>query len=258
MLSPAQRKALFHLPDIYVVSYPKSGRTWLKVLLGKWMCLQYNQPEEFILHSSQLSARCGLPIIAFNHNGSQMEAKKSHQELRPGKSSFKDKKVILLRRDIKDTLVSAYFQAVKRDGLFQGPISEFIRSPLFGVQKILAFYRHWDNNVNTPKDFLQIRYEEMHENPARVLIKVLRFIGIEGIEEINAHAVDEAVEYASFNNMRTLEAKRRFNTHALLPQNPDDPESFKVRQGKTGAYGQYLSKEDIDYIDGMERQWSRK
>jgi len=37
--------------------------------------------------------------------------------------------------------------------------------------------------------------------------------------------------------------------HSLAPGDINDPESFKIRRGKIGGYIDYLSKEDIEFIN---------
>jgi hypothetical protein len=57
------------------------------------------------------------------------------------------------------------------------------------------------------------------------------------------------VEFCTFENMRRAEAEKRFDSRALRPRHLDDPETFKVRRGEVGSYLEYLSAEDIAYID---------
>ena len=194
-------------PDIYVLSYPKSGRTWLRVLIGKYLSLKYNLPEDEILSTEFMSTSSGLPRVKFSHDGTGQNIAKPYEQLSRDKQEYTDKKVILLGRDIKDTLVSGYFHATKRKEWFEGTISEFIRSAQFGVPKIIAFYDIWLHNRHVPKSFLFIRYEDLHQDPSGVLRKVLGFIGEVEVEE---NRLDESIAYCSFNNLRKLEAENRF------------------------------------------------
>lgn len=49
--------------------------------------------------------------------------------------------------------------------------------------------------------------------------------------------------------MRKAELHDSFGHERLRPADPHNPESFKVRRGKVGGYVDYLSSEDIAYVD---------
>ena len=232
--------------DIYVLSYPKSGRTWLRALIGKYLSLKYNLPENRILSTEFMTSKSGLPRVKLSHDGSGMRKPKEYNKLSRDKQKYTNKKVILLGRDIKDTLVSGYFHATKRRYVFEGTISEFIATEEFGILKIVTFYDIWLQNRHVPKSFLFIRYEDLHQDPRGILRKVLSFIGEVGVEENLLH---HSIEYCSFTNLKKLEAENKFKNKKLKPKNAADPESFKVRKGKIGGYTEYLSEEDVEFID---------
>lgn len=234
--------------QIYIISYPKTGRTWLRALIGKSLCEKNGLSEERMMKMNYITAASGLPRISFLHDEAAMLDKKSYQELSSDKSKYKNKKVLLLSRDVKDTLVSAYFQATKRINVFNGNISEFIRSHQYGVLKILMFYKYWYEKQHVPKDFLFIKYENLHKEPDVVLEQTLKFIGV---QDIDKQFIDSAIEYCSFNNLKKAEGENRFHTAILSPANLNDPESFKVRKGLIGNYDEYLSEKDIRYIDRL-------
>ena len=232
--------------DVYIISYPKSGRTWLRALIGKYLSLKYDLPEDSILSTKMITSESSLPKVSFTHDGAGMSDKAKLEKLSGDKQAYANKKVILMGRDIKDTLVSAYFQATKRVNTFDGTISEFIASEEFGAERILGFYDIWSQNQHTPESFLFIRYEDMHQDPRGILGKVLEFIG-----EVNPaeNLLDQSIEYCSFNNLKKLETQNKFKKGILKPANTEDPESFKVRKGKIGGYTEYLSAEDVAFID---------
>jgi len=232
--------------DVYIISYPKSGRTWLRVLLGKAICLQYGLPDELMLDTHRLTSAAGLLRTHFVHDYSEILSGLHYRRLPERKREYASKKVVFVVRDIKDTLVSSYFQATKRTYKFKGPISEFVRSETFGVKKIVTFYNVWHNNSHVPKDFLLLRYEDMHQNPSDALIRTLRFIGLEQIED---RIIKEAVAFASFNNMKKMEAGGYFKDAKMRPGDAGDEESYKVRKGVVGGYTTYLNEADIQYID---------
>jgi hypothetical protein len=86
----------------------------------------------------------------------------------------------------------------------------------------------------------------MHHSPSDILRKALEFIGETSSAE---NLLDESIEYCSFSNLKRLEARNKFGKGKLKPANATDPESYKVRKGKTGAYMEYLSEQDVEFID---------
>ena len=57
------------------------------------------------------------------------------------------------------------------------------------------------------------------------------------------------MKLGSFANMRNLEATNAFDNPRLRPPEDGDPESFKVRRGKVGGFIDYLSVDDLKYVD---------
>ncbi len=237
-------------PDaaVYVISYPKCGRTWLRLLIGKAICDQYGLPEEQMIDTYRITAVPDVLRTHFSHDFSSLKAGFPYNRLPADKSAYADSKVIFITRNVKDVLVSSYFQATKRIGKFQGNISEFIRSKRYGARKIVTFYNLWHTNQNVPEAFMHLRYEEMHADPEAALKQVLQFMELQNFDDALVRA---AVEFSRFENMKKLEAKGFFRDEKMQPGQKSDTESFKVRKGKVGGYREYLSAADIAYVDGI-------
>lgn len=243
-LKPKARKD----PDTYFISYHKSGRTWLRVLIGKALSEHYGFPDHQALMFGPITQRYGISVIGATHDGSAALDGRKYWELDRDKSRFGEKKVIFLTRDVRDLIVSSYHALRKRDKVFEGSLGDFIRSDEFGVRRILQFYKIWADNRHVPKEFLLIRYEELHSDAQGQLRKVLDFIGAEHISEA---CIEAAVEFARFDNMKRMEQTDFFQTDLLRPKDPSDKNSFKVRRGLVGGYKDELSQDDIDYIDAV-------
>lgn len=233
------------ITDVYILSFPKSGRTWLRVLIGKTLAQLFSVDEKGILNTFQLTRSHPIPVIQFNHDGTDLQYARSYQNLASYKKRYREKKIILLVREPRDLVVSNYFQATKRENAFKGNISEFIRDPRYGIKKILKFYDNWIDNNFGITDMLVIRYEDLYEDPIQKLEEILEFIGIDGITN---QIINEAVEFSSFSNMKKLERGGFFNKNSMLPGNQKDQKSYKVRKGKIGGYIEELSHEDLIYI----------
>lgn len=231
--------------DVYALSYPKAGRTWLRALIGKLLADRLRIPERWILQTEFLTRRAGTPAVRFDHDGSDLTAGIRWQDMPRDRSRYAGKRVLLLGRDVRDSLVSAYFQATRRIHVWTDGISPFLLDERYGVDKLLAFYRIWSESRNVPAAFMFVRYEELHADTAGTLMRVLGFLGIEATPE----AVAATVEYCRFENLQRGEAEARFSDTALAPGAKGDPESFKVRRGRVGGYRDYLSRDDIALID---------
>ena len=254
-LAPGEvrRWAAHQRADVYLISYPKCGRTWLRLMLGRVILRHFSLPETedalFIRWSRRPHPR--VPLITVVHEDRPML--KAPEELQTSKERFHNKKVIFLARDPRDVIVSSYFEMNKRGKVFgdnpyedrkpvfDGSLVDFIERREGGFDTIIKYYNIWAQNRDVPEGFLLVRYEDMKESPFRELRRVVDFLGLTEVED---DLVSEAVEFASFENMRKMEAAGTFTSGVLNPADKGDQESYKTRRGKIGGYQDYLSIEE--------------
>ena len=245
--------------EITVLSYPKCGRTWLRLMLGRALTLHFKLADADLLELETLAARDPrIPHLCFSHDGpaNLHTAGQIHAQ---SKQEYAGKPVILLVRDPADIIVSYYFEYTRRRQkfnpsqfqAFDGNLSTFLRQEQGGLDSIIAFYQNWVARRHLPTPFLLVRYEDMHANTARVLRQVLTFIGL---PEVAEETIATAVDYGRFDNMRHLEQKNGLDSERLQPGDPNDPESYKTRHGKVGGYVDYLSPADLAYVLEKRRQ----
>ena len=234
---------------VSIVSYPKSGRTWLRVLIGKALCDRFDLDEQVIFDKHRMAEAAGLHI-SYTHEDAGISDRRPYADLGTDKSQYAKRKVLLLVRDPRDILVSCYCHLSKRtrSDAFRGSIAEFVRSDTYGIRKILAFYNIWEAGRQALPETSVLRYEDMHADPRLSLRTVLDFIGAQDIDDA---AIARAVEYASFNNMKRLEEAKYFASRKMKPGDSEDDESYKVRRGVVAGYRDYLSPDDCRYIDDV-------
>lgn len=235
-------------PDaqVVIVSYPKTGRTWLRAMIGKALVAHFGLPESRMLDIDWLTRQAGLPVTQLTHDGAGVFGQLPYRELNRDKSAYAAVRVLLLGRDIRDTLVSSYFQALHRVGVYDGPLSAFVRDERFGADKILTFYRHWHDARATPRSLDFMRYEDMHADAPAALRRALAIMGAGAVGD---EAIATAVHYAHFDNLRKVETEQRFDPAILSTPADAAAESFKVRKGVVGGFRDYLSQDDIDHVD---------
>ena len=235
----------------FVVSHPKSGRTWLRTMLSKYLCEISNRdfdPSEDISSLSQQIS--DVPYIGLTHDFSSITKHKARvrhtaASLPSDKRVYKGKRVILLVRDLRDVMVSYYFDCTQRNQVFSGDISDFIRDEQFGIAKAVSFLNGWHEQRTTPRSLLVLRYEDMTLSPLGEFIKVCDFLDL----PISIEAAKTATEYSSFDNMKKLERTGSFSNNARFATGRSSKEgAYKVRKGKVLGFTEHLSKEDAIYL----------
>jgi hypothetical protein len=231
--------------DVFLLSYPKTGRTWLRVMMGQMLAEHYGHPE---LAQGELGVKTprfpGVPRIAAKHDGTPQ--KKTVAEINPDRSEYAGCKVILLARDLRDTAVSNYFQVTRREHRFEGDMSSYLRWPRGSVDGMLRYYNVWAAQRHVPKGFLLVRYEDLHADAARELGRIAAFMGL---ENVSPETLQAAVDHGSFGAMKARESKRAADGTPLAPGRSGDAESFKTRRGKIGGFVDYLSPDDIAWLN---------
>ena len=244
--------------DVYLISYPKCGRTWLRLMIGRAISQHYALPddEQILFLNWKSKPHPDLPRITVVHDDHPML--KAPEELEISKDKYRDKKVIFLARDPRDVIVSSYFEAKKRSQLFgdnphetrkpvfEGNFSEFLEQHRGSFDTILAYYNIWAENRYVPRDFLLVRYESLRADACSQLRQVLDFLGL---NQIGEETIAEAVQFASFDHMRQMEAEGRFQSAVLNPADAKDQESYKTRKGKVGGYAGYLTSQQTEVLN---------
>ncbi|MFW6132946.1 MAG: sulfotransferase domain-containing protein [Planctomycetota bacterium] len=236
----AYRRRWNRMADVMLLSFPKAGRTWLRMLLAKTLATHCDVADDRLM---DLQHTPGVPRIKPKHDDNPHL--KTPGELVTRKTEYADHKVILLVRDIRDLAVSAYFEATRRRQQFVGDISQFLRCQRGGVDTMIRFYNIWAANRNVPRGFCLVRYEDLHADASAEVRRILDFVGVEGVTD---ETIRQAVAFASFENMNRMERTDALASDRLRPGDPADPESYKVRRGKVGGYRDYMDPADAEMV----------
>jgi hypothetical protein len=230
-------------PDIYVVSYPKCGRTWLRVLLRQYLDLA-NTPVRHYKDRQLIRIGDALTVKFEHDQGSWIPAPPRLDRLVFNSAKYRNKRVLFLARDPRDALVSSWYHLTHRERIITAPLSEFIREDLVGIRKITAFMNMWLENKHIPEDFLLLTYEDMHADPVTTFHKALAFMGLE-VDQVH---LEQAVDESRFEKMQRMEKQGVLKEPWMKPGGYSDA-ALKVRKGQVGSYRDELSDRDIVYID---------
>lgn len=231
----------------FILSYPNSGKHWHQVMLGFYLARVTGAADSDAMLFDMLCRRAGLPRFIYSHNGTNHHARfPATNPCVAAVDHWRSRKVLLLVREPKAVLVSAFHHTRFRSMDFDGDLSMFIRDPRFGVDKIATAYQRWHANRHQASEFIVASYENMHARPEDVLRRTVAFIGLEP----DATLISEAVKFGRFDNMKTYENADFFNHKGMRKKRANNPDAGnKVREGKTDAYKSHLTEDDIAYID---------
>jgi hypothetical protein len=236
-------------PDIYIVSYPKCGRTWLRVMLQKYL-ERRGAPLQYFNDRSLLGV-LGEKTIKFEHDqGNWVPAPMRTSQLHFNTAKYVDRKVAFLVRDPRDVLVSSWYHLKYRERIYQKGLSEFIRDDLVGIHKVVAFMNMWVEHSHVLADFCLLNYEQLHRETPASFERMLEFMGF----EVESDALRYAVEASSFKEMKRMELEGSLKEPWMKPGAKNLENSLKVRKGKIGGFREKFSEEDIEYLNEVIRR----
>jgi hypothetical protein len=246
--------------DGVVVSFGKSGRTWLTVLLSRYFARKYGLPEGRVMNFDDFHRRNrAIPVLFFTHDNYITDYWGRERAL----DIYGRSPVVLLVRDPRDTAVSQYFQwkhrMSKRKKIINAyplediGIYDFVTSAAAGIPKIVSFMNGWASNIGHSPNLLVVKYEDLRAQTREELRRVLMFFG----QTPSDAELDDCVTHASVDNMRRMErdnADRWTTDPRLRPGDANDPDSFKVRRAKVGGWRDYMTEEEAAHIDRVVRE----
>lgn len=187
--------------DVYVLSFPKCGRTWLRLLMAKAISTARGIPMEVcrdLALTGFSTVDSTVPRIVFRHD--DRVPWRTPAGLSRNKGFYRDRRVVLLVRDIRDTAVSRYFQVLHRDFRpYAGEIGDFLTEDEGSVRTCLTFWDIWHARQDVSASFLLTSYERLAADTAGELARVLDFCGL---APAGRETLRTAVDFADFKAMR--------------------------------------------------------
>jgi len=248
------RRALGSLPpgrclqilpdDVFLVSFPKSGNTWTRFLLGN--LLSPFEPASFSNIHILVPDPTGTSTKDFERTP-RPRVIKSHDCFDP-----RFPRVIYIVRDPRDVVVSQYHYYRKiryiADDL---PIETFVARFLAGeTWPCGSWGQHvvtWLGTSEGNPCFLLLRYEDMLADTARELRKIAAFIGL----DVTNERIAQAVERSSADRMRQIERAQGKDLDRMVGAASRKDLMF-VRTATSGGWRNDLP---MPMVEKMEAAW---
>ena len=225
--------------DTFLVSYPKSGNTWVRFLLANLI-----HPNETVgfANINQLLPAPGVLSKRFLKTLPRPRILKSHEPF-----DVRFRKVIYLVRDPRDVAVSEYyFDRKKRYIAPEMTLEQFIKPFLAGeTSSYGSWWEHaasWIGPRYGNPAFLLVRYEDLLTDPIGKTAKIAEFLGIKADEE----RLRAAVERSSADRMRKLEQQDADKWTGTKNTRKEIP---FVRAAKSGGWKESLPRPLVEEIE---------
>ena len=256
-----------HRASFLIIGHPKSGNTWLKVMLSRLYQLRYDLPESKLINTDEFARKIPeIPRLAATNAYYSYEGEVG-KLLACGAidNPLRHKPVLFLARNPIDIAVSWYHQFTKRQSrakqelinhFVDNPIDrhtvqmwEFVRHSDIGLPSLIEYQNTWARNVRELERGMLARYEDLRAQPVPTLLKITQLMG----EDFSEEEIRAAVEWGSFDNLQKLETSGTFRQGGMKLVNADDPSTFKVRRGKVGGYREDFDEYQVAELEALVR-----
>lgn len=229
--------------DVFLTSYPRSGNTWIRFMIGNLMCP--NQTVTF-LNVERVVPDMYKTADWVLRRRARPRVLKSHESF-----DARYRHVIYIVRDPRDVAISNYYHEMKLRSIPEGcPIEEFV--PLWMSGNFWRRIGSWADHVNSwlatrqgCEGFAIVRYEDLQSNTQGELTRVAEFLGMTPDPAL----VQRAIKLSSASNMRKMEETQGKTWVATFHTRSDKP---FVRTASSGGWRALLPEKTLIY---MEAQW---
>lgn len=205
-----------------VISHPKSGRTWLRLMLAHALAAA----------PVQTLRECATAVPDVAHLPSPTGVAVTHDPAWLVRSPA----TVVLLRDPGEILVSYFHHATEHRAAdrFSGSFSEFVLSP-DGLPALAAFMRGVVERLDEAVPTF-VTYDDLLADTTVALTRVIRALG----QAAKPGQIAAAAHAGRFETMRRVEATQPINTRF----DPARPERNRVRTGRADRGATMLSVEE--------------
>lgn len=226
--------------DGVILSFPKSGRTWVETMLSHLYVRKLGLSKTRVLEFEEDRYTLPeLPYFYFTHDYAHVTHGQWLMKERGSRRHFRRTPTLLIARDPIDIAVSMYFQQSRREeNPVDGTMFDFVRYQKGGMLTAIEFLNFWAAELPRIKKHKIVRYEDL------IADTVSGFGGIAEFFELgfDSTEIEEAVAFSDFGNLQKLERSGELADWRFSNGPTNDADQLKVRRGKVGGYKDYFDE----------------
>ncbi|MAT80698.1 MAG: hypothetical protein CMJ29_03510 [Phycisphaerae bacterium] len=228
--------------NLFLITMNHGGTHWLRQMMVNGLIESYDLPEEI---DNIKNFNVVPPYhrkehrFKYNDDHSILRIQQSHSHY--SDFHFKNQRVLLLVRDLRDATVSHFrsYQARKNPN---AEFSSYLRGANAAqhgnsLHRRIQFLNSWQIHSDRTLEFKVVKFESMKADPFGTLRDILTWAELPNLTD---ELIKNCVENASLKKMKQLESTMKQD------QGIDRPS--KVREGSIGGYQDWFNEEDRTYF----------
>lgn len=231
--------------DYIFLSFPKSGRTWIRSILKQYLSVYYDiSAPDSSNPFRRIGKRRRIPLILFTHAYPRSrDFRRTAQVI----DKLYGRPVILQVRDPRAVVFAYYFQVNKRTNVQEAKslnFQEFVHHPVMGIDRIIRFMNTvYDTRCKFSK-FSMTRHEDNLTDTFGELTRLLRFLEIPVDTQILERVIRQTPD-----TTRAIESGKLPQLETSSRDTPPGPRPTSGQNDKANEYTDYLETEDLEYLE---------
>ncbi|MBO9519127.1 MAG: sulfotransferase domain-containing protein [Porphyrobacter sp.] len=229
-----------------LVSYPKSGRTWVRFILAHYFAAKARNPDVDtetmfgFAPNFDLDPKRGIPAYIKRADIASVPLIPSTHSRFTARIP-PDLPVLFVVRDPRDVMTSSYHHVTRHKHSFSGDMDAFLKDNEQGLPEYIRFMNSWGRELKR-RDHYVLAYESLTSDPIAEMSGALEFLD----QRVDRTALEQAVDLSSFDKLRALELDKGIPGHEY---DKTDPHALRMRRGKVGSFKDELSAEQRQLIE---------